>query len=113
METTRGFPWRAVLMVAFVVVTQVAGVSMLVRSGGFRDPVWTAACLGTYLVSLWVLARVISAGMALSLVMPVLAALVPLASIGVAIALFGERASAGKVGLLVLACLLIGAAARA
>ena len=104
-------PLRAIAMVALVVVTQVAGASMLVKTTGFRDPVWTAACLGTYLVSLYLLAETIRRGMALSLVMPILAALVPLATIAVAVVVFREQASWLRLGLLSLSCLLIGAAA--
>jgi len=102
---------RAVVMVALVVVTQVAGASMLVKTSGFRDPAWTAACLGTYAVSLFVLAETIRRGMALSLVMPILAALVPIATIAVAVVLFREQASWLRLGLLGVACLLVGAAA--
>ena len=99
------------MMVALVVVTQIAGASMLVKTTGFRDPLWTAACLGTYAISLGLLAETIRRGMALSLVMPILAALVPLATIAVAVLAFGEQASWPRLGLLSLACLLIGGAA--
>ena len=43
--------------------------------------------------------------------MPILAALVPLATIAVAVLAFGEQASWPRLGLLSLACLLIGGAA--
>ena len=76
---TEGLPWRAIAMVAFVTVTQVAGASLLVKTVGFRDPFYTAICLGIYAVSLFALAETIRQGMALSLIMPILAALVPLA----------------------------------
>jgi multidrug transporter EmrE-like cation transporter len=102
---------RAVIMVALVVVTQVAGSTMLVKTEGFRVPFWTVACLATYLVSFYILAETIRQGMALSLVMPILAALVPLATIAVAVTVLGEQASWLRLGLLSGACLLIGAAA--
>lgn len=103
-------PVRVILMVGFVVVTQVLGSTLLVKTSGFRDPMWTALCLATYAVSLFVLAETIRQGMALSLVMPILAALVPLATIGVAVALLGEQASWLRLGLLSGACVLIGIA---
>ncbi|MBU6266492.1 MAG: hypothetical protein KGN34_03055 [Sphingomonadales bacterium] len=103
--------FRTVAMVAFVVVTQVLGSSLLVKANGFRDPLWTALCLATYAVSLFTLSETIRRGMALSLVMPILAALVPLATIAVAVVLFREQASWLRLGLLSLACLLIGGAA--
>jgi quaternary ammonium compound-resistance protein SugE len=102
---------RAVIMVALVVVTQVVGASMLVKTMGFRDPVWTLACLATYAVSLFLLAETIRQGMALSLVMPILAALVPLATIVVALIFLGEQASWLRLGLLSISCVLIGVAA--
>ncbi|MFM5929790.1 MAG: hypothetical protein ACKOPQ_02670 [Novosphingobium sp.] len=101
---------RVVLLVGFVVVTQVLGSSLLVKTGGFREPMWTAACLLTYLVSLFVLAETIRQGMALSLVMPILAALVPLATIAVAVLVFREQASWLRIGILSTACVLIGVA---
>ena len=104
-------PLRAIAMVALVVVTQVAGSTMLVKTMGFRDPVWTAACLATYAVSFFILAETIRQGMALSLVMPILAAVVPLASIAIAVTVLHEQASWLRLGLLSGACLMIGAAA--
>lgn len=106
-------PLRPILMVAAVTITQIAGVTLLVKTGGFRDPMWTAACLGTYVVSLFLLAETLRQGMALSLLMPILAALVPLASIAIAVVFFREQASWMKIGLLTSACVLIGAAAAA
>jgi quaternary ammonium compound-resistance protein SugE len=104
-------PLKAVLMVALVVVTQVAGSTLLVKTEGFRQPGWSLACVSVYAVSVWVLAETIRQGMALSLIMPILAALVPLATIAVAVTFLGEQASWMRLGLLSTACLLIGAAA--
>lgn len=104
-------PLRPILMVAAVTITQIAGVTLLVKTVGFRDPMWTAACLGVYVVSLFLLAETLRQGMALSLLMPILAALVPLASIAIAVLFFREQASWMKIGLLSSACVLIGAAA--
>lgn len=102
---------RAVIMVALVTVTQVAGATMLVKTMGFRDPAWTAACLAVYVLSFYLLAEVIRQGLALSLVMPILAALVPLATIIIAITVLGEPASWLRVGVLCSACALIGISA--
>ena len=103
-------PIRAILMVAAVTVTQVAGSTMLVKTVGFRDPAWTAACLATYAISFFLLAETIRQGMALSLIMPILAALVPMAIIAISVTLFGEQASWLRIGLLSGACVLIGIA---
>jgi quaternary ammonium compound-resistance protein SugE len=102
---------RAVILVALVAITQVAGASMLVKTVGFRDPAWTISCLAIYAVSLFLLAETIRQGMALTLIMPILAALVPLATIAIAVILFKEQASWLRLGLLSGACVLIGVAA--
>jgi quaternary ammonium compound-resistance protein SugE len=84
-------PLRAISMVTLIAVTQIAGSTMLVKTTGFRDPLWTTACLATYLVSFFLLAETIRQGMALSLIMPILAALVPLATIVIAVTLLANR----------------------
>ncbi len=108
---TDPLPIRAIIMVTLVVITQVIGSTMLVKTVGFREPAWTAACLATYAVSFFILAETIRQGMALSLIMPILAALVPLATIIVAVTVLHEQASWLRLGMLSGACLLIGAAA--
>jgi quaternary ammonium compound-resistance protein SugE len=102
---------RAVIMVTLVVITQVVGASLLAKTVGFRDPGWTVACLGIYIVSMYLLAETIRQGMALSLIMPILAALVPLATIAVAVLVLKEQASWLRLGMLSGACVLIGVAA--
>ena len=111
MSAVAGEPLRAIAMVAFVTVTQVIGASMLVKTTGFRDPMWTAACLAVYAVSLFALAETIRQGMALSLAMPILAALVPLATIMVAVVVLRENVSWLRLGLLSGACVMVGVAA--
>lgn len=108
---TAQISWRVVLMVGIVVATQVGGATMLAKSDGFRAPMWTIGSLATYLVSFYVLAETIRQGMALSLVMPILAALVPLVTIAVAVIVLREQASWLRIGLLSFACVLIGIAA--
>ena len=45
------------LMVA--ILTEVGATAALPRTGGFRDPGWTALVLGGYAVSIWLLAVVV------------------------------------------------------
>ena len=106
-----GISLRVVVMVTLVVITQIAGSTMLVKTNGFREVGWTVACLATYLVSFYILAETIRQGMALSLVMPILAAVVPLLTIAIAVVVLGEHASWMRLGLLSFACVLIGVAA--
>lgn len=103
---------RPILMIGLVALTQVAGASMLPKTAAFRHLPWTLACLATYAISLYALARTLNEGMNLSLAMPVLAAIVPLLSILVAVAILGEPLLWLRVSLLGAACLLIGLAAQ-
>lgn len=105
-------PLRSIVMIGLVILTQVAGASMLPKTAGFRDLPWTAACLATYAFSFYLFARALNEGMELSLAMPVLAALVPLVTIAIAVTLLGEQASWPRLALLGSACLLIGVATR-
>lgn len=102
---------KVIVMILLVVATQVGGASMLVKTNGFREPVWTIACLVVYALSFFLLAETIRQGMALSFIMPVLAALVPLAAIALAVLVFREQVSWAQIGLLSSACVLIGVAA--
>lgn len=102
---------RPVVLVTLVTITQVIGSTLLVKTSGFREPMWTVACLAVYALSFYMLAEVIRQGLALSLVLPILAALVPLATIAVAVIVLGEPASWLRIGLLATACLIIGYAA--
>ncbi|WP_068074132.1 hypothetical protein [Novosphingobium lentum] len=93
---------------AFLVVTQVLGSSLLPRTEGFRNPAWTGACLAVYLVSFWSLAELIRGGAPLGTVIPLLAAVVPLVVIGVGVTIYHEPASWARIGILSVACLLVG-----
>ena len=100
--------FTSVGLFVFLLLTQILGASLLPRTAGFTDPLWTAACLTTYFVSLWSFAYMIRAGMPLSLLVPILAATVPLATIFVGIVFYKEAASAAKIITLCSACGLIG-----
>lgn len=97
-------------MFIFVLITQILAVALLPRTAAFTDPVWTVACLGVYAVSLWVLAYLLHSGAPLSLLIPVLAATVPLATIFVGVLVYNEAASLLKIAILGSACALIGVA---
>jgi multidrug transporter EmrE-like cation transporter len=100
----------SVALFLFLIVSQIIATSLLPRTVGFTDLQWTIACLGVYAVSLWSLAHIIHKGMPLSLVVPILAAVVPLASIAVAVVFYKEAASLFKIVLLCSACGVIGLA---
>lgn len=100
----------AILMFLAAVATQVLGTSLLPRTSAFTDLRWTTFCLSSYLVSLWLIAILIRQGMALNIIVPLMAAAVPLATIAVAYFGYGQIVSLPKLGLLVAACCAIGVA---
>ncbi|MBF9152518.1 hypothetical protein [Novosphingobium jiangmenense] len=108
METATGLTARVVMLFALCAAGQVGGSLMLGRTEGFTNAAWTAACGLTYAVSLYALATLIREGGPLSMLMPILAATVPLIVILIAVFLQGEPASWPRLGLLTLACAIIG-----
>lgn len=110
MGSVFGVSVQTVLLFFLIIVTQIIGGIFLPRTDAMRNLPWTAACLGTYLVSFYLMALMISRGMPLSLLLPLMAALVPLAMVGVGVWLYGEPASFAKIGWLVAACGAIGVA---
>lgn len=110
MNTPVGLPLNSILVFILLVITQVAATSLLPRTAGFTNLYWTVGCLGIFALSYWCLAQMIHRGMPLSLLIPILAAVVPLAMIGVGPVLYKEAASAAKIALLCLACATIGLA---
>ncbi|WP_066553332.1 hypothetical protein [Croceicoccus bisphenolivorans] len=101
---------RAVALFAVVVGGQIGGSILLAYTAGFTRPGWSVLCALVYAMSLYSLAVLLKEGAPLSLMMPLLAAVVPLGSMLLALTLLGEPASLLRVGLLVLACVVIGIA---
>lgn len=88
--------------------TQILGASLLPRTEAFTNPTWTALSLGAYILSLWLIAVLIKQGAALSIIVPLMAAAVPLATIAVAYFVYSDPVSPAKLGFLVGACCAIG-----
>lgn len=95
----------------YATVTQVVGVSFLVKTRGFSHLGWTIATIVVLISSFFALSWLLANGAKLNILLPVLAATVPLASIMVGVFFYGEPASWLKLALLVGACALIGMAA--
>ena len=110
MGTIAGISIQTILLFAAIIITQIVGGMFLPRTEAFRNLPWTAACLGTYIPSFYLMALVISRGMPLSMMLPIMAALVPLAMVGVGVWMYGEPASFAKIAWLVAACGAIGVA---
>lgn len=105
-----GMTLRAAVLFAVVVAGQIGGSTLLGFTSAFTRPGWSIACALAYAVSLYSLAVLIKEGAPLSLLMPLLAAVVPLGTIVMALTILGEPASWTRVALLCLSCLVIGAA---
>lgn len=108
MSIAAGLTARVIVLFIIGAAGQVGGSLLLGRTEAFRHPGWTMACLSIYLVSFWALATMIREGGPLSLIMPALAAIVPIIVVGVAVFAMGEPATWTRVGLLTAACLMIG-----
>lgn len=104
------FSLRAILLFVFVILSQIAAVSMLPKTEGFRNVGWVLAALGTTAVSMFAMATIIRDGMPMSILIPLMAALMPLTLIAVGVVVYGEFASLLKIALLSSACLAVGIA---
>lgn len=99
---------RVIILFLIGAAGQVGGSLLLGRTDAFRNPGWSLICLSVYMVSFWSLATLIREGGPLSLILPALAAIVPIVTIVVAVFIMGEAASWQRLGLLLLACGIIG-----
>ena len=102
---------RAVLLFAASVAFQLLAMLFLPRSQGFTRPLPTLACALLFVCGIWMVARLYASGAKLGIMSPLLAAVIPLGVIGIGIFAYQESASPLRIGMLVGACVLIGAAA--
>lgn len=100
------------LMLFVSIVGQVIGVALLPKTQGLTQPVYTVLLACCYTLAIALLARISYAGVELGVLIPILAATVPLASIAIGVLFYGDSAAPLKVGLLVAACIAIGVAAK-
>lgn len=108
MSLVAGLTARTIILFLLGAAGQVGGSLLLGRTDAFRNPGWSVACLAIYMVSFWALATMIREGGPLSMIMPALAASVPIVTILVAVFFMGESASWARLGVLAAACLAIG-----
>lgn len=111
MATSAGLSIGTGIMFVVAVIGQVAGISLLPRTDGFTNLPWTAASLGAFIGSLWLLSLIMRQGAPLNIMVPLVAASVPLLTIGVAYFGYGQTASFAKLAMLVAACAAVGVAA--
>lgn len=100
------------LIVMFMVsgAAQIFGMYLLPLTRGLSQPLPTIGTAAAFLLGVGLMARLVHSGVNLSLLVPVMAAIIPLGASMVGIFVYGEPASLAKTGTLVLACILIGLA---
>jgi len=104
----------AILYAAFVLIIalQIVGIALLPRTLGLTRLIPTIGMYAAFGATYWIIARMIKAGVNLGILIPINAAVVPIATVIMGVLLYGESASPARLVLLGIACILIGAAAR-
>ena len=97
-----------IAMLAASVVFQVIGLSLMPLTKGLTELVPSIGCGIAFLAGLGLMARLLNSGINLGILLPFMAAIVPLCAIAVGIMFYGESASLTKRSLLVSACLVVG-----
>jgi multidrug transporter EmrE-like cation transporter len=85
---------------------------LLPRTQGFTNPLPTVGCAALFVCGIWMVARLYHGCAKLGIVMPLLAAVIPIGIIAIGVLMYGERASFFKILVLLAACGLVGAAAK-
>jgi multidrug transporter EmrE-like cation transporter len=103
--------WNVVWMFTTSVAAQLVAISLLPQTRGFTNLLPTIACGAAFLVGIGMVAKMVHSGLPVGILMPLLAAIVPLGGIVIGVLLFGEPTTVARMSLLVFACVLVGAAA--
>jgi multidrug transporter EmrE-like cation transporter len=103
---------EAVITFIVVLASQLVGLGLLPKTQGYTNLGYSLASLAAYTVSFVAMARLIRSGTGLAILIPALAATIPLVSVAIGVLAYGESASLPKVGILLAACALIGVASR-
>ncbi|MBB6123013.1 hypothetical protein [Sphingobium subterraneum] len=97
---------------AFVIVGQALGLSLLPATRGFTALWPTVICIVSFVLSFAVFARLINNGVELSMLTPIVTITLQLVVLVIGITVYHETASMTKIGLLVGAAAMIGAATQ-
>ena len=102
------------LIITFTIsiAAQVLGVAMLPLTQGLTRPVPTLIGALGFLIGTGLMARLVNSGVNLSVLVPLVSATSPVASIAMGVLLFGESPSVPRLVLLLAACGLIGFASK-
>lgn len=105
-------PLKIIVPLAAAVTGQLITIGLLPRTSGFTVPFPTVGCVTAVVFSLWMTARIAHSGVNIGILIPFMAAIVPLAAVLMGAAAYGEELSFLKVAILAVACSLIGVASR-
>ena len=103
---------RIIITFTISVAAQLLGTAMLPLSQGLTRPVPTLIGALGFLIGTGLMARLVNSGVNLSVLVPLVSAAVPLASIAMGVLLFGDTPSVPKLAMLLAACGLIGFATK-
>ena len=103
---------RIIITFTISVAAQLLGTAMLPLTQGLTRSVPTLVGALGFLIGTGLMARLVNSGVNLSVLVPLVSAAVPLASIAMGVLLFGDTPSVPKLALLLAACGLIGFASK-
>lgn len=85
-------PLNVVIMFLISIILQVSALALLPLTKGFSNIIYSSLCSILFLIGIACLARIVSTGVQLSILIPLSAASVPIAIIGIALIFYGEPA---------------------
>jgi small multidrug resistance pump len=97
---------------AITVLGQILALALLPVTRGFTAFWPTFACVACFIFSLFVSARLVHGGVELSSLTPIATVAIQIFILAISIMIYGESASALRIGLLLSAAVMIGAATR-
>jgi Acetoacetate decarboxylase (ADC) len=97
---------------AATIVGQFVALALIPATRGFTAVLPTIVCIVSFVLSIGISARLVHAGVDLSVLTPIITVSLQLLILVVAVAVYGESASFAKIGLLIGAAVMIGAATR-
>lgn len=103
---------NSIVLFGLIIASNLLALGLLPKTEGFTQVNITIACVSFVIINFWALSRVIYNGMDLSLLVPIMSAVLPLGTIIIGVVLYGESASIMKIITLIIACGLIGVASK-
>jgi multidrug transporter EmrE-like cation transporter len=107
-----GLSWGMIAIFLLSVSCQIIGIGLLPKTQGYTHIGFSMTQLAFYGIAFAALAQLIKRGGNLSILVPLMSAVTPLAAIVIGVLLYGENATPAKIGLLLVSCVTIAAASR-